>query len=176
MKYRNTKKQNVATGLLLDKLHKQDFAGTLSSRALRALGPICRHRDADILLHMKLVSRASRPGLLVCFLLILCNGLCTAQRFHTEEHDHTCRVGCPSEFDSLTHYKECPRLFNIFVSFWKHATILPQRNHLLHDLISQVFLRSLQYGIVVVGFLDAFVYAHHQHGQGFENPGNLVIA
>ena len=32
MKYRNTKKQNVATGLLLDKLHKQDFAGTLSSR------------------------------------------------------------------------------------------------------------------------------------------------
>ena len=24
-----------------------------------------------------------------------------------------------------------------------------------------------------MGFLDAFVYAHHQHRQGFENPGNF---
>ena len=34
-------------------------------------------RVADILHHMKLVSRASRPGLLDGFLRILCNGLCT---------------------------------------------------------------------------------------------------
>ena len=122
------KKQKVATGLLLDKLHKQDFAGPLASRASKVLGPISRHRVADILLHMKSVSRASRPGLLVGFLRILCNGLCTAQRFHTDEHDHTCRIGCPDEPDSLTHYNECPRLYNIFLSFWRHATILPQRN------------------------------------------------
>ena len=51
--------------------------------------------------------------------------------------------------------------------------MLPRRNHLLHDLITQVFLRSFQYGIVVMGFIDAFVYAHHQHRQGFENPGNF---
>ena len=38
-----------------------------------------------------------------------------------------------------------------------------RRNHILHDLITRVFLRSLQYGIVVLGFLDAFVYAHHKH-------------
>ena len=38
----------------------------------------------------------------------------------------------------------------------------------LYDLITRVFLRSLQYGIVVLGFLDAFVYAHHQHRQGLE--------
>ena len=24
-----------------------------------------------------------------------------------------------------------------------------------------------------MGFLDAFVYAHHQHRQGYENPGNF---
>ena len=144
------KKSKVATGLLLDKLRKQDFAWPLSSRASRVLGPISRHRVADILLHMKSVSRASRPGLLVGFLRILCDGLCTAQRFQTEEHDHTCRIGCPNEPDSLTHYNECPRLHNIFVSFWRHATILPRRNHILHDLITRVFLRSLQYGIVVL--------------------------
>ena len=84
------KKQKVATGLLLDKLHKQDFAGLLSRRASRVLGPISRHRVADILLHMKSVSRASRPGLHVGFLRILCNGPCTARRFHTEAHDDTC--------------------------------------------------------------------------------------
>ena len=126
-----------------------------SSRASRVLGPISRHRVADILHHMKIVSRASRPGLIVGFFRILCNGLCTAQRFHTEEHDHTCRVRCPNELDSLTHYKECPRLYNVFICFCRHATILRERNHFLHDLITSVFLRSLQYGIVVLGFFDA---------------------
>ena len=66
-----------------------------------------------------------------------------------------------------------PRLYDIFTSFWGQATVLPRRNLLLHDLITHVFLRSLQYGIVVMGFIDAFVHAHHQHRQGFENPGNF---
>ena len=92
-----SKRQKIATGLFLDKLHKQDFAGPLSSRASRVLGPIIRHRVADNLPHMKSVSRASRPWLLVGFLRILCNGLCTAQRLHTDEHDHTCPIGCPDE-------------------------------------------------------------------------------
>ena len=60
-----------------------------------------------------------------------------------------------------------------FLSFWRHATILPQRNHFLHDLITRVFMRSLQYGIVVLGFLDAFVYAHHKHRPDSENSGNF---
>ena len=116
-KFHKHKKQKIATGLFLDKLHKQDFAGPISLRASKALGQISRYRAADILLHMKIVSRASRPGLLVGFSRILCNGLCIAQRFHTEEHDHTCGVGCPNEPDSLTHYNECPRMNNIVVSF-----------------------------------------------------------
>ena len=36
-----------------------------------------------------------------------------------------------------------------------------------------MFLRSLQYGIVVLGFLDAFVYAHHKHRLDSENSGNF---
>ena len=43
------KKLKVATGLLLDKHHKQDFAGPLSSRASLVLGPISRYRFTDIL-------------------------------------------------------------------------------------------------------------------------------
>ena len=52
------KKQKAATRLLLDKLRTQDFAGPLACRASRFLGPISRHRVADILPRMKIVSRA----------------------------------------------------------------------------------------------------------------------
>ena len=108
------KKQKVATNL--DKMRTQDFAGPLACRVSRVLGPISRHRVADILRRMKKVSCASRPRLLVCFLRILCNGPCTARRFHTAEHDHTCRIGCPDEPDSLSHYNVCPRLYHLFLS------------------------------------------------------------
>ena len=64
---------------------------------------------------MKLVSRAARPELTVGFLRILCNGLCTAQRFHNEQ---TCRVGCPNARRSLSHYNECPLLYNMFINIW----------------------------------------------------------
>ena len=74
---------------------------------------------------------------------------------------------------SLITMSECPRLYSIFLSFWRHATILPPRNRLLHDLISRVFLQSLQYGIVVLGFLDAFVYAHRKHRLDSANAGNF---
>ena len=169
------KKQKVANGLLRDKLYEQDFAGPISFRASKVLGPISRYRVADILLHMKLVSRASRPGLTVGVLRILCNGLCTAQRFHTEDLEHTCRVGCPNEPDSLSlsHHSECPRLYDMCRSLWRQATMRPRRNHLPHDLITQVFLRNLQYGIVVMGFIDACVYGHHHHRRNIENPGNF---
>ena len=95
------KKQKLATGLLRDKLYEQDFAGSISFRASKVLGPISRYRVSDILPHMKLVSRASRPGLTLGVLRILCNGLCTAQRFHTEGEEQKCRVGCPNEPDSM---------------------------------------------------------------------------
>ena len=59
------KKQKVATSLLRDKLHTQDFSGPTSLRASKALGPTSRFQVVEILLHMKLTLRASRPGLTV---------------------------------------------------------------------------------------------------------------
>ena len=49
----------------------------------------------------------------------------------------------------------------------------PQRDHLFHHLISRVSFQSLQYVIVVMGFLDAFVYAHHKHRHDSANAGNF---
>ena len=132
------KQQKVATGLLLDKLHKQDFAGPLASRASKVLGPISRHRVADILPHMKSVSRASRLGLLVGFLRILCNGLCTTQRIDTEEHDHTCRVGCPNEPDSLSHITMCvPGRTTSFFPSGDMLRYYHRRNHLFVARLDQ---------------------------------------
>ena len=79
-------KQRVATGLFCDKLYEQDVAGPICLRSSKVLGPISRYRIADILLHMKLISRASLPGLTVGVLRTFCNVECTTQRFHTEDH------------------------------------------------------------------------------------------
>ena len=43
---------------------------------------------------MNRASRASRPALTVGPLRILCNGLCTAQRFHVEGGGHACQLIC----------------------------------------------------------------------------------
>ena len=85
------KKQKAATTLLRDEFLKQDFAGPISLRASKVLGPISRSLVVEILPHMKLASRASRPGLTVGFVR---SGRCTARRFHTEGEEQTCRVGC----------------------------------------------------------------------------------
>ena len=109
-----TKKQKVVAGLLQNKLHKQDFGGSLASGASRVFGPISRHSVVDISLHMESVSRASHPGLLVGFFRLFCNGICTARALHTGEHDNTCSNGCPDEPDSPSHNNECPRLYKSF--------------------------------------------------------------
>ena len=41
------KKQKVATSLLRDELHRQDFAGPISLRASKVLGPISSYRVAE---------------------------------------------------------------------------------------------------------------------------------
>ena len=109
--------------------------------------------------------------MLVGFLRTVCNGQCTARRFHAAENDHTCRVGCPGEPDSLI-TTSVPGFLHLSY-FLRNATILPQRNHLFHDLISHFFSQSLQYGIVVMGFLDAFVYVHHKHRLDSANAGKF---
>ena len=47
------------------------------------------------------------------------------------------------------------------------------RDRLSHDLVTRLFLQSLQFGILVLGFLDACVHAHHKHRQDSENSGNF---
>ena len=50
-------------------------------------GLVSRHHTAQILPQMCHASRASRSGLAVDVLRVLCSGLCTPQRFHMEGED-----------------------------------------------------------------------------------------
>ena len=72
----------------------------------------------------------------------------------------------------LTHCNEYPRLYKHFLFLsGDMPRYCHKRNHFLHDLITRVFLQSLQYGIVVTGFsLMLLVYAHHKHRHDSENP------
>ena len=126
------KKQKAATTLLRDEIQKRNFAIPIAARF-----SVSRHLTAQILPQMYQASR--RPRLAVGILRVLCNGTCTAQRFHIEGEEHRCRAGCQDEPDSLSHYNECPLLYNFFTSVWRHAAIEPRRAHLLHDLVTQIF-------------------------------------
>ena len=113
------KKQKGATSLLRDELHKQDFAGPISSRASRVLGPISRYRVADILPRIKFASRASRLGLTVGCLRILCNVPCTAQDFKLKVKNKRVELDVRMNPTSLSHHNECPLLYNVCTSIWR---------------------------------------------------------
>ena len=169
-KFRKNQEKTV-TGLLLDKFHKPDFTGPLACRASKVLGPISR-RVAYILPHMENASRASRPGLLVGFLRLLCNVLCITQRFHTAELDHTCRIRCPDELDSLSLQWLSQVVYHLLFVLEICYDIDTKRSF-LHDLINGVLLRSLHHVTVVLGFFDVFVFAHVKHRLDSENSGNF---
>ena len=92
-----------------------------------------------------------------CCLRVLWSGQCTTLR----ERNKDVEFGCFDERDSLSHYNECPLLYNFFVSI------------LFHDLITQLFSRSLQYGMAVMGVIDAFVHAHNPFRRNMDNLGNF---
>ena len=89
-------------------IQNRDFARPIAARASRILGPISRYLMAQIIPMICTAARAPRPGLAVGVLRVLFNGMCTAQRFHMDDKEQQCRVGCSDEPDSLSHYNECP--------------------------------------------------------------------
>ena len=128
----------------------------IAARAPKVFGLITRHLTAQILPRMSRASRASRPGLAVGILCVLCNGVCMAQQVHMKGvKNKDVELDAKMNLTLLSHYNECRLLYNFFTAVWRNAAILRRRGHLPHDLITQIFLRSLQDEIVVMGFIDA---------------------
>ena len=55
------------------------------------------------------------------------------------------------------------------------ARMNPALSHTTMNVLccTQDFLRSVQHGIVVLGVIDDFVYAHDHHRRNIDNPGNF---
>ena len=120
-------------------------------------------------------ARASRPGLAVDTLRLLCNGMYTTKRFHVDNEEPTCRVGCPDAPDCLSHCNKCPLLCDILVTIWRNAGIHLRGNLLFHDFITQILHRSRKHGIVVMGIIYVLVYAHNSHRHKTDNPVSLRV-
>ena len=82
----------------------------------------------------------------------------------------------PNEPDSLSHITMSVTCCTTYLLLSGDMLQYFHRDYFLHDLITRVFLQSLQYGIVVLGFLDAFAYAHHKLAKVPRILGILMIA
>ena len=103
----------------------------------------------------------------------LCNGMCTAKRFHVDNEEQTCRVGCIDEPDCLSHYNRFSLLSDIFVTIWRNAGVHLRGDRLFHELVTEILPRSLRHQIVVMGIIDAIVNAHNYHRHNLDNAGEF---
>ena len=86
--------------LLCDTNQKRDFALPIAARASEIMGPISRQHMAQIIPMIRKAAHATRLGLAV-EIMLLCNGMCTAKRFHVDNEEQTYRVVCLDEPDCL---------------------------------------------------------------------------
>ena len=123
-------------------------------------------------------ARASRPGLAVGILRVLCNGMCTAKRFHTNDEEQKCRIGCPAELDSLSHCNEVPsplqlrhRCLEEFCSPPSKRPFVSRPHH--SDPFEKPSIWNCGYGCDI----GAFVYAYNRSppcfGQSRITSGNF---
>ena len=119
--------KKAATALLRDAIQIRDLAVPIAARASRILGPISRRLMEQIIPKICYAARASRPGFAVGILRVSCTGMCKARRFHVDNEERTCRVGCPDEPDCLSQYNKCPLLSNIFekIKCFKTSSLKP---------------------------------------------------
>ena len=97
--------------------------------------------------------------------------ICLAARFRgatrsTTLFDGLAKIRAARNSDRVT--------LHTFFTAWEESVLHRRLRHeLLHDLITQAACWSFQYGIVVLGIVDAFVYAHNHHRHNTDNPGNF---
>ena len=104
----NDKKQNIATRLLRDSLFSQGFAGPISVRATRILGPISRCRVADILPHI--TSEHPVQGWLLVYYAFSVMACALPKGSTTTKKSTRAVMDAQIGLDSLSHYSECPLL------------------------------------------------------------------
>ena len=145
--------QKAATNLLGSTLlQKHDFSQPITERASRVLGPIGRHHVAQIIPTVRNAARASRPA-----------WACAQRDDFTlkMKNTHAEWDVFVSQIDYFFHILTSAFSFPTFSACFGGTPRFPREN------------LFLQCGIVVMGLIDAFVYAHNNHRQNADNPGKF---
>ena len=88
-----------------------------------------------------------------------------------DDEDQYSWTGYQDGPDCLRDNNECPRRATTCAKFWRFTGVRLRHELILHDLIIQITCRGLQYWIIVLGIIDAVVYAHNHHRQNKKNIG-----
>ena len=110
------KVQSAATTLLYEMEQTRDDSRQNAKRTTKILGPINRRRIAQILPAIRSASRATRSGLAVSIIGILCHVFVPRDASTIRKMIKTCRIGCQDQPNCLGHYNECLRFATIFAS------------------------------------------------------------
>ena len=116
------------------------IATALCSRSISAIGFVNQHRVLSLVKGLCRTASTCEAGLVVGALRIVCNGLCTAARFHTAEENPGCLLGCHEGLDSIRHCNRCPTLFE---SLWRFSMIF----------CSKLLSEATGFAFLLLGFL-----------------------
>ena len=124
----HAKCKKAATTLLCEVEQQRDFSPPIARRATRVFGPVTKHRIAQVLPAIRCASRATRPGSAVGMFRVMCRGLCTSRRFHVDDDDEGCILGCREQPDCLQFLEErrCSLTSRAFLARPHHANSLPR--------------------------------------------------
>ena len=127
-----------------------------STRACRTLGDVSRQRVGALwgVCHS---AKSCRRGLVGGVLRVICNGICTA-RFHFDQDEQRCRVGCSDEVECTRALQRLPTTLptcRILLGSW---------DAIWHDTIFKMWNRRNRLCILGTGLIDAFVNVSNKHG------------
>ena len=164
--------ESPPTALSRDELQKQDFAKPVSFCVSKILGPNSRFRIAQNMPQISRASRASRSN--ITFGPYACSAMvCVRHKDSTLREKHRGVELCVQINPTLS-LQRISSTVQLFCLGLETNYCASTKKQSFPRLESQVFLRSLQYGIVVMGVIDAFVYTHIQHHRrNVDNPGNF---
>ena len=136
-----------------------DIATAVCSRSNCAIGFVKQHRVLSLMEGLCRTANSCKAGMVVGALRIVCNGLCTAGRFHTAVENPGYLLGCHEGLDCIRHYNQCHTLFESLCALWPGTGEM----HFPYCYLQRAAIQNCRSDwlcILVGGLLDAFVTAY----------------
>ena len=147
-----------------------------SPRSDSAIGFVNQHRVLSLMEGLCRTADTFNAGIIVGALRIVCNGLCTASRFHTAEENLGCLLGCHEGLRYIRHYNRCPTFSIPYVPCGLTPTNARCPRRFSNDLLFKIAVRSDRLCILVAVLLDAFATAPNRQIVYFGCPSHFSLS